>query len=124
YTLTNTGEGALGVFVTRTLAIYGAGVGNTIIRSALGWHDRLLGIDFAAHVVISGITIQNANPGSGNGGLILNGGSLQLTNVILKNAGANQGGGIYNAGRLSVDNSVVFNNGATEGGGIYNSGVL
>ena len=62
----------------------------------------------------------------GNGGGILNNGTLTVTNSTLSNNTATNGGGIYNIGTLTVTNSTIFSNSATtaaaQGGGLWNSG--
>jgi hypothetical protein len=70
-------------------------------------------------------TVQNltiANGFSyGDGGGILNGGTLTVTNSTFSgNSTSYGGGGIWNAGTLTVTNSTFSGNNASDGGGIFN----
>lgn len=76
-------------------------------------------------VSIEGFTISGGTAigadGDGQGGAILNGQNLTLTEVVIQNSTANEGGGIYNTGNLTINRSLIVNNTAlTNGGGIQN----
>lgn len=95
--------------------------------------DRVFDIRPGATVTISGVTIQNGNPGSaGGGGVIVSGGAprakLTLLNSVVTNNTAALGGGIYNAGNGATavvqDTQITANIAQTSGGGILNSGDL
>jgi len=96
--------------------------------------DRVFDIRPGATVTISGLTIQNGNPGSGanGGGIIVTGGTpraeLTLTHSIVTNNTAMIGGGIHNAGNgataIIQDTQIASNIAVTSGGGIANSGDL
>ncbi len=62
---------------------------------------------------------------NGDGGAILNRGTLTLRNSTLRNNSAVNGGGIYNAtgATLNVQNSTLAENAATFGGGVHNLGL-
>lgn len=99
-----------------------------------GGADRLFDIRPGATVTISGVTIQNGDPGSGagGGGLIVHGGvpgaKLTLLNSILTNNRASLGGGIYGDGNGATiviqEAQILANTAQTSGGGIANSGNL
>ena len=76
---------------------------------------------------ISNLTIQNGHS-SGNGGGILNAGTLTLVNDTITGArSAGLGGGIYNAttGTLTVsDSAITLSTATSNGGGIWNAGIL
>ncbi|GFE69935.1 choice-of-anchor Q domain-containing protein [Chroococcus sp. FPU101] len=55
---------------------------------------------------------------------VLNGGKLQLENVVVTKGKINYGGGIYNTGQLTLVNSSVVENSSSHGGGIYNEGTI
>ncbi|MHB8648355.1 MAG: choice-of-anchor Q domain-containing protein [Thermomicrobiales bacterium] len=88
------------------------------------------------NATISGLTIQHGNAGSGNGGGIINSGTLALTNSTVSSnstvATYSTGGGIENDGTLTVTNSIVHGNaaggtgsaGGGYGGGIASGGAL
>ena len=75
-------------------------------------------------VTLKDLTVQN---GAGsNGGGILNGGTLMLTNSTLRgNAAGGVGGGIDNDGTMTVtDSTVGMNSAPFNGGGIADLGIL
>lgn len=96
--------------------------------------DRVFDIRPGATVTISGVTVQNGDPGSGagGGGIIVRGvvpgAKLTLLNSIITNNRAPIGGGIYSDGNgatvLIQDAQILANTAQTSGGGIANSGNL
>ncbi|MDL1909170.1 CSLREA domain-containing protein [Chloroflexi bacterium CFX6] len=118
--------------LTGILTIQGSGAGQTIIDG--NGTDRVFDIRPGATITISGITIQNGNPGSGanGGGIIVTGGAprakLTLLNSLVISNRAIIGGGIQNAGNgataIIQDTQIASNIAATSGGGIANSGDL
>ena len=132
YTLTLDAE--LGI--DKDLTLTGAGPGGTIIQASSvnpvlspddpGVADfRVFNIT-GGTVAISGVTIRHGKT-SGDGGGMLNSGTLTLTNsTVSGNAadglGLRRGGGIWNLGTLTLTNNTVSDNTARFGGGIYNSG--
>jgi fibronectin-binding autotransporter adhesin len=128
-TLGSTGEDAAtygDLDITDSLHIVGAGIGSSIISAAFSsQNDRIFHVDPSGTgitVEFSGLTIQNANVTSFDGGGIYNRGNLTLTNVeVVNNRASLTGGGIYNRGNLTLNNSIIRNNQAhSEGGGILN----
>ena len=107
--------------ITQDLTITGLGAGNTILSGAAGRTTRILTINGPV-VSISGITVQNGAAG----GIINEGGLLNLDDCLIQNNTAPDGGGIYNnVGTLFIQRSLLVGNQATaDGGGIYNNGVL
>lgn len=69
---------------------------------------------------LSGLKIRSFGSGSGNGGAIINQGTLTLNQVALSNNSATAGGAINNAGALIAHNSTLSGNSATNGGAVYN----
>jgi hypothetical protein len=63
---------------------------------------------------------------AGNGGGILNKGTLALKNMVVRGNTATSGGGIYNTATLTLNgsSSVLGNAASTSGGGIENTGNL
>ncbi len=131
YLLTLAGQdenaGATGdLDITGALTLSGASARTTIIDA--NRLDRVFDIFSTATVSISGVTIQNGQPGPdalmGEAGGISNAGKLTLTNSIVHGNSASAAGGIMNGGTLTVTNSTVSKNTADAGGGIYNSGTL
>ena len=72
---------------------------------------------------IDGLTIADGNS-AGNGGGILNNGTLTVTNSTISGntAGDGNGGGIGNTGTVTVTNNTISGNTADFGGGIDNFG--
>lgn len=118
--------------VTSILTIQGVGSSQIIIDG--NGTDRVFDIRPGATVTISGIVIQNGNPGSGanGGGIIVTGGAprtkLTLLDSVVINNTATIGGGIHNAGNGATaviqNTQIISNFAATSGGGIANSGDL
>ena len=75
------------------------------------------------NAVVSGLTIQNGNEGSGNGADldIATGSTVTITDCIFSKSQANQGGGIFNGGTLTLTGCTLTSDGASDaGGGLYN----
>ena len=84
---------------------------NTIYNSGIG------NIDNTTFINITAVNV--------NGGSIYNKGTLNLTNILIKNSTAQNGGGIYNIGNLNLLNSTITLSGSKSvGGAIGNSGNL
>jgi CSLREA domain-containing protein len=118
--------------LTGVLTIQGSGADQIVIDG--NGADRVFDIRPGATVTISGVTVQNGNPGSGanGGGIIVTGGAPRAKLTLLKSVVANNtaviGGGIQNAGNGATaviqDTQIASNIAATSGGGIANSGDL
>jgi Right handed beta helix region len=121
-TITLAGE----LYINKDLTIKGPGAGKLAVSG--NNRNRVIYIDFAGNVRISGLTITKGNdPGNfGEGGGIDNDGNLTLTkDVVRSNFTGGYGGGIDNEGTLKLLGSTVKGNTAhKEGGGIYNDGIL
>ncbi len=112
--------------ITDDLTIVGFSTDGTIIDA--GDLDRVFQIIGDITVNLSGMTLRNGMAGNnGNGGGILNTGSLTLTSVTVGDSQAEKGAGIYHTGggTLELINSTVALNMATggkgAGGGILNN---
>ena len=104
--------------LTASVTISGTGQTNTIIDGS--GIDRVLHIHPGANVSITGITIQNGNPGMlayGGGLAIEQTGILTLEESTVSNNSAVLGGGIYNLGGLISNSSTIKTN---QGGGLHN----
>ena len=79
---------------------------------------------------ITGLTIADGNADRGDGGGILNAGTLTLDDSTLSgnHADGGEGGGIFNdfGGTVTIDHSILFGNRADggAGGGVFNQGTL
>ncbi|HEX9003298.1 MAG TPA: choice-of-anchor Q domain-containing protein [Blastocatellia bacterium] len=101
--------------LTTSLNINGPGANLLTVRRDTGGDYRVFNILSGKVVTISGLTISNGKTTSGQGGGILNNGTLSLTNCILSgnqaSASVAQGGGIYSAtGTLNVSNCTLSGN--------------
>ena len=119
------------ITVNEDLNIVGDGASSVTVSGSANGSVAVFGINTTAPaanpgptVLISGLTIQDANTSSQNGGALDNGSyaSLTLANCTITNNQAGYGGGIANenSANLVVTNDIVAGNQATEGGGIYN----
>jgi len=103
------------------------GMGFTIARdTTVGATFRLLHIGGGAELELNNTTISGGV--AGNGGGILNRGTLTLNDSTVSGNSANSGGGIFNYGdganaaTVTLNNSTVSGNSANSGGGISNLG--
>lgn len=120
------------------MTIKGAGAGLTTVVADAGVNDRIFETDnngSPATVAISDLKVTGGSPtpsdgGENNGGGILNDGdTLTVTNVIfdtnqtnMVNAVWGNGGGLAsNSGIITVRNSTFSNNTSFDGGGIFNN---
>jgi len=132
--------GGFELYLDKNLDIEGPGCKKLSISGA---GSRVFDVAAGAHVTLSGLTIEKGSGTAGGfdpsvddgeGGGILNFGTLTVNDCIVKNnhvaAGMPElalGGGIYNAGTLTLSHTTVTGNfGAGYGGGIYNdaTGIL
>jgi hypothetical protein len=87
-------------------------------------------VDAGVTASLSGLTIAHGNVALsilapfGDGGGILNQGTLTLTDCTLSGNSAWDGGGIFNQGTLTLTRCTLSGNSAEEGGGIDNRGSL
>ncbi len=118
-----------GISINRNLTISGDGPSNSVVQGSAsvgGAPDRVLTVPAGRTLTIQNITVQNGNSG-GNGGIILNNGTLSLNNAGVRGGrAAGGGGGVYNGSGaiLTVQNSTIDNNQAAAGSGIDNAGSL
>jgi hypothetical protein len=136
--------------ITKSLTIQGPGAGQLTIDGRGSFGSRVFEVAAKKNVTLSGLTISDGYgitargylyPNDGNGGGILNFGTLTVSDCTISDNSAyaygnnGYGGGIYNAGTLTVSNSTVLSNStenpapwgstnAAYGGGIYNTGIL
>src|SRR5262249_43092299 len=116
--------------ISAPVTIKGAGAGSTVIDA--NGLDRAFDVH-SCTVTLSGMTIQGGRVSSsgrgispllGEGGAILNSGTLTVTNCVISgNYAILTGGAIENGGTLTVNNSILSGNSAGKyGGGIFNYG--
>jgi predicted outer membrane repeat protein len=112
------------------------GVGNIPETISGGGLSRVFEIAAGANVTLSNLCITSgagdpSDPTGGNGGAILNDGSLALNGCRLTGNGADsqsytgyvlKGGAIANQGTLAASNCTIEDNSAFDGGGIYSTG--
>jgi CSLREA domain-containing protein len=136
YTLKITGagednglKGDLDIF--SDLTVTGSGEGATIVDG--GGLDRVFHIIVTPQVTyrvkIANLTIQNGSVKTagfyGGGGILNQGGNLDLERVVLQtNHAANTGGGIDNHNNLQVNQVTFYKNTAAVGGGLFNDAQL
>ena len=87
---------------------------------------RVFEVQEGARVTLRDITIQRGRVTQGNGGGVLNRGTLVVVNSIIRgnesvgDARKAHGGAIWNVGRLTLTGSTLADNRALFGGGIWN----
>lgn len=109
------------ITLAANVTIKGAGAGHVTINGNGG---RIFLVGTGATVSISGVTVENGFF-DGNGGAILNDGTLILRNSVVGGSRANgDGAGIFSAGTLDVIGSTISGNNGPEGAGIASAGTL
>jgi CSLREA domain-containing protein len=105
------------------LAIAGSGATGTIVDG--GGLDRVFEIPEGVTVSISGVAVTQGRAVPGEGGGILNEGTLTLTDVALTENDGFNSGGISNRGSAVLANVTVSTNSSKEGtAGIVNAGTM
>jgi predicted outer membrane repeat protein len=124
YTFTNASSGIALPSVTTPITIIGNGA--IIERGGGAPNFRLFNVTASGSLTLSNLTIRNFNAGGGNGGAILNTGTVTFEGVTLTGNTARFAGGIYSSGTLTITNSTLSSNSSQEdAGAIYlNSGSL
>jgi hypothetical protein len=107
---------------TGPVTITGPGLGKLAVSG--GGASRVFQVDPGASAALSGLTITGGVT-TGDGGGLLNQGTVALAGVdVVGNAAAN-GGGIANSGTAVIAGSAIDGNAASvNGGGIFNTGFL
>jgi len=110
--------------VTTPITIVGNG--GVLERGSGAPQFRLFNVTASGTLTLQNMTVRNFHAGGGNGGAILNAGSLALDSATLTNNTARYGGAIHSSGTLTIINSTLSSNSANENAGaIYlNSGTL
>ena len=118
------------LLVNNSLTVQGAGAGQLAISG--GNNSRVFEVAAGVQATLTGLTIRDGNgwpaarvaDGAGDGGAILNWGTLTLNNSTVSgsSAGGSTGGGIYSAGMLTLGKDTISGNTAYRAGGIYSSG--
>ena len=108
--------------VTDTVSVVGAGATSTIIDGNLT--DRIFEFTSGSEgSSISGVTLQNGDPGTSDGGAILTQVILTVTDAELTGNAAKNGGAIMANNTLTLERATVVGNSAQNGGGVsLNSG--
>ena len=106
--------------IGESMRIQGAGVGSTIVDAQYSGRVFFIGV---CAVELSGMTIQNGNASTQDGGGIYNQGTLTITDCTISGNYADEGGGIFNEGDTltMIGFTISGNEASTYGGGIYNS---
>ncbi len=111
------------LLIRKDLTIAGPGAGELTISANNA--SRVFEVAQKENVTLSGLTISHGAAQSrgsgGEGGGILNSGTLTVSTITLSGNSANQGGGILNGGTLTISNSTLSGNSAFDGGGISNN---
>lgn len=95
--------------------------GDRISLDAAPGSGPVFQVSLGVSLSLSGLNITSANAGSGNGGAVVNNGTLTLDRVGLINNNAGSGGAIYNTGALTATDSTFSGNSATNGGAVFNA---
>ncbi len=119
------------IHITSEIEIQGPDDGTTITLTRSSTSNplvRYFDIQTGASVKMSSFMMLDGRPVTGNGGAILNSGTLTLDRITIANSNVinGSGGGIYNASgaSLTISNSTISTNSASgSGGGIQSLGL-
>jgi hypothetical protein len=114
--------------IDKNLTIQGSPIGQPAISA--NHRSRVFDVALGVQVTLSGLVIENGSAGDGGG--ILNRGTLTISNCTISNnsvfsggSASGEGAGIFNQGTLTIGGCTISNNGAVNfGGGILNQGTL
>jgi CSLREA domain-containing protein len=116
--------------ISNTIRLASADAATTVDA---GGASRVVHVHGSSVVQMSGVTLTGGHAGSGDGGGVLNEGSLVLMQSTIISNTAASGGGLTNSGVLTLDSSSVISNSTAagtnssnggDGGGVFNSGSL
>lgn len=115
--------------INKQLTIVGSGADLTIIDA--NHVDRVMEVQAAGDVVLSGVTLRNGavhpETGGGGGG-IRNDGQMRLVLSVVEGSTSGGGGGLFNSGTMTIESSTLRGNSASgtsgNGGAILNFDTL
>jgi hypothetical protein len=118
-TITLTGGELL---INKNLTITGLGAGQLAVSGNRA--SRVFEVAAKTKVALSGLTIENGNANSSNGGGIDNRGSLTVSGCTLSGNRSIEGGGVFNdaGATLTASGCTLSGNYSYEGGGVFNRG--
>ena len=109
--------------LTDNIEIAGQNAQTTFLN---GNDDRLFEVAPDVSAVLYGVTLQNGVAPAGDGGAVINNGTLELdySRVTQSSTVSGNGGGILNNGNLVLNGALIDDNdsGGFDGGGIYSEG--
>jgi predicted outer membrane repeat protein len=98
---------------------------NITLEGKSGNTASLITVNSGGHLNLGTGALITGNTTSGNGGGVLNSGTLTISGGAVRNNTAASGGGVSNSGTLTISGGEISNNTATgSGGGVNNSGTL
>lgn len=128
-TIVLTGPAGGDLDINKPLTIVGSGADLTIIDA--NGVDRVLEVQPAGDVVLSGVTLRNGavHPETGGGGGALrNDGQVRLVLSVVEGSTSGGGGGLFNVGTITIESSTLRGNAASgtsgNGGAVLNFGTL
>ena len=110
-----------GLEVSNYLTIDGSGQKVTVDGNS----NQIMMVDPGATLILNDLTLQNGKEtsGGGDGGGVLNSGTLIVTNCTFLDNTATDGGAIFNFGNSTALNSTFTGNSASNGGAMYDNGI-
>src|SRR5580765_6847213 len=121
----NCGQFPVSIPITMTIAITAGttvnGGGRIHLDVPAGFPGPVFQVAASVSLSLSGLDLRFGNAGSGNGGAIVNNGTLSLEQVGLISNQAAAGGAVYNSGTLLVHDSTFQANSAQTGGAVFNA---
>lgn len=112
------------LFINKNLDILGLGPANLAVSGQN--QCRVFEVAAGTTATISGLTIENGRASGSGGGILIDGGTVTISDCALTgNTSGFNGGGISNDGNLTIQGSTLTNNSARrDGGAIVAGGTL
>lgn len=119
------GDIPLEISGTVTLDLNGHKIDRGLGSSSATANGEVINVTSTGNLTITGTgTITGGNV-SGNGGAIINAGTLDIQGgTITGNSATGNGGAVFNTGTATISGGTLSSNSASQGGAIYNNGTL
>ena len=108
-----------------TLALNGYTIDRGLGSSSAASNGEVINVTSTGNLTITGTgTITGGNV-NGNGGAIINAGTLDIQGgTITGNSATGNGGAVFNTGTATISGGTLSSNSASQGGAVYNNGTL
>lgn len=119
------GDIPLEISGTVTLDLNGHTIDRGLGSSSATANGEVINITSGGNLTITGTGFITGGNVSGNGGAIINAGTLDIQGgTITGNSATGNGGAVFNTGTATISGGTLSSNSASQGGAVYNNGTL